>query len=66
MERLWNHKQVADYLGISEHTVRGKVSRKQIPFLKIQHSCRFDPQEIKEWVRAHAQGPSTEKAGLEA
>lgn len=57
MKSLWNHKQVAEFLNRSPHSIRGMVSRGEIPYIKIRRSCRFDPDRIREWVQEQAREP---------
>lgn len=42
--------EVADYLGYTEGTIYQKVSRGEIPFVKLGRSVRFRRSEIDEWV----------------
>lgn len=57
MKPLWNHLQVAQFLNRSPHSIRGMVSRGEIPHIKIRRSCRFDPERIQEWVQEQAREP---------
>jgi excisionase family DNA binding protein len=57
MKPLWNHRQVAEFLGKSPHSIRGMVSRRQIPFIKIGRNCRFDPDRIQNWIQDQAKEP---------
>ena len=57
MEPLWTHLQLAEFLNKSPHSIRGMVSRGQVPYLKIGRSCRFDPEAIKEWLNSHERQP---------
>jgi excisionase family DNA binding protein len=57
MKSLWTHLQVAEYLNRSPHSVRGMVSRGEIPYIKIGRSCRFDPDAIIDWVQQQARNP---------
>ena len=47
---------VADSLGISMRQVRRFVSENQIPFIRIGHLIRFDPDELNEWIDARRAG----------
>ena len=40
---LFNRKQIADYLGVSERTVSNMMSRRIIPVIKFGRNVRFDP-----------------------
>jgi excisionase family DNA binding protein len=44
---LFNRKQIADYLGVSERTVSNMMSRRIIPVIKIGKSVRFDPSKVR-------------------
>ena len=47
---LWNYKQVAAYLSVSE----SQAKRLLIPCIKLGRSVRFDPAEVRDWVSAHS------------
>ena len=52
-ERLWNRREVAEYLGVTPKS----VSRLSIPRVTIQGRgerpmVRYDPAEVKAWVAA--------------
>jgi hypothetical protein len=63
MKSLWNHLQVAEFLNISPHSIRGMVSRGQIPYIKINRSCRFDPEIIMAWAQKQAREPRSRQEG---
>jgi len=42
--------EVAKYLGYTEGTIYQKVSKGEIPHLKLGRSVRFRRSEIDEWV----------------
>ena len=44
---LFNRKQIADYIGVSERTVSNMMRKRLIPVLKIGKTVRFDPPKIK-------------------
>ena len=50
---------VAKALGISMRQVRRFVADGQIPFLRVGHLIRFDPDELNDWINARRTG-STE------
>ena len=56
-ERLWRCGELARYLGTTPGTVRVKVSKRQIPFLKIGRSVRFSPSALEEWLASKAVPP---------
>jgi excisionase family DNA binding protein len=53
-EKLLSYKDVADFLQISEITLRTWVSRGRIPYTKIGKSVRFTREQIDEIVEAGA------------
>lgn len=57
MKPLLNHKEVAAILGKSPFSIRGMVSRGQIPYIKIGRNCRFDPDRIQKWIEEQAKEP---------
>ena len=50
---------VATALGISMRQVRRFVADGQIPFVRVGHLIRFDPDELNHWINARRAG-STE------
>ncbi len=50
---------VAQALGISMRQVRRFVADGQIPFVRVGHLIRFDPDELNDWINARRAG-STE------
>lgn len=42
--------EVAKYLGYSEGTIYQKVSRGEIPFVKLGHALRFRRSELDAWI----------------
>jgi excisionase family DNA binding protein len=49
-------KEVAVKMRLSEQTVYRLVSKKAIPFHKIQRCVRFRPSEIEWWIANRAKG----------
>jgi excisionase family DNA binding protein len=47
---LWNVKQVANYLSISDSMVYKMVSRRELPFLKLGDCIRFIPETIESFI----------------
>jgi excisionase family DNA binding protein len=62
MTSLWNKRQAAEFLNISPFSVSGKVSRREIPFVKIGRRCLFDPADLKTFVEAHKVDPRPRRA----
>ena len=49
-ERLWTVADVADYLAVTERTVRAWQYDHRLPYLKIGGTIRFRPAEILAWA----------------
>lgn len=41
---------LAECLGITERHVRRLVAERRIPFLKLGHFVRFDPDDVARWM----------------
>jgi excisionase family DNA binding protein len=52
MDRLLNNDQAADILNISPYSLRGKVSRREIPFIKVGRRTLFDPEDLRAYIDA--------------
>lgn len=52
--RLLNIQEVADYTGLSPHTLYTMVSQRRIPFVKLGRLTKFDREEIDRWITANA------------
>ena len=48
--QLWNVKQVARYLNLSQRAVYSLVSQRLIPFVKILNRYRFHPEEVRDYT----------------
>lgn len=58
--RLLTVRQAAEYLGTTPATLYTKVWRREIPFIKLGRSIRFDLQDLKDLIemsRVVPQGP---------
>lgn len=53
-ESLWNTAQCAEYLNISEKTLRRWQAGHAVPFVKIGGAIRYEPDTVREWVRRSA------------
>ncbi len=51
-------KDVADLLNVSENTVKNWVSKKKIPFYKINQQILFNRNQIEDWVFKQNEGPT--------
>ncbi|WHZ27567.1 MAG: hypothetical protein OJF51_002364 [Nitrospira sp.] len=52
--RLLNIRQVADYTGLSVHTLYTMVSQRRIPFVKLGRLTKFDRYELDRWIESHS------------
>jgi excisionase family DNA binding protein len=48
--RLLTVRQAAEYLGTTPATLYGRVWRREIPFIKIGRSVRFDAKDLDELI----------------
>jgi len=49
-EPLWTVRSAAEFLSVSEATVRAWQHAHLLPFIKIGGSIRFVPDELRRWV----------------
>lgn len=49
-ERLLTADEIAEHLGFTKGTVYQKVSRGEIPYVKLGRAVRFRLSEIEEWI----------------
>lgn len=47
---LWDVKEAALKLSVSQKTLRDWIYKKQIPFKKLGNLVRFVPSEIQKWI----------------
>jgi excisionase family DNA binding protein len=45
---------LAQWLGTSIRHVRRLVAERRVPYFKVGHLIRFDPEEIWQWLSEHA------------
>ena len=55
--RLLNIREVADYTGLSPHTLYQMVSQRRIPFVKMGRLTKFDRDELDRWITRHSVKP---------
>jgi excisionase family DNA binding protein len=60
MDRLLNNDQAAEILNISPFSLRGKVSRREIPFIKVGRRTLFDPADLRAYIDARKVQPRRE------
>ncbi len=49
-KELLTAKETAAFLGLSEITVYKMTYKKQIPFVKLGRTKRFEKSKLKEWI----------------
>ena len=59
-KRFLNTKEIATYLGLSEHTIRAWVKLGRIPFYKLGRAVRFDLRKLEPWLKRQECGLSDE------
>jgi excisionase family DNA binding protein len=55
--RLLNVREAAKYLGTTEKTLYSKVWRREIPFVKLGRSVRFDIRDLDAMIEANKLRP---------
>ena len=55
--RLLNIQEVADYTGLSVHTLYTMVSQRRIPYVKVGRLTKFDLQQLDAWIKQHTVMP---------
>jgi excisionase family DNA binding protein len=55
--RLLDIHEVAEYMGVSIHTLYAMVSQRRIPFVKIGRLTKFDLKAIDAWIERHSVKP---------
>jgi excisionase family DNA binding protein len=63
MQRLLNIREVAEWTGLSVHTLYTMVSKRQIPFVKVGRLTKFPPDLLDKWLKQHTQMPVPQRAG---
>lgn len=61
--RLLNIQEVAEYTGLSVHTLYTMVSQRRIPFpyVKVGRLIKFDLRKLDEWIAEKTVMPMPEK-----
>jgi excisionase family DNA binding protein len=49
-EKLWTVTDVAEYLGVTERTVRTWQRTRRLPYIRIGGTIRFSQREVEAWV----------------
>lgn len=55
--RLLTIREVAEYTGLSVHTLYTMVSQRRIPFVKVGRLTKFDRYLLDEWLGKHTVMP---------
>ena len=58
--RLLNIREVADYTGLSPHTLYKMASERRIPYVKLGGALRFNPDQLDEWIAKNTVMPMPE------
>ncbi|HVA05469.1 MAG TPA: helix-turn-helix domain-containing protein [Acidimicrobiales bacterium] len=56
-------ESLAEWLGTSTRHVRRLVTEKRVPFVKVGHFVRFDPDDIRRWIGEQKVAVASEAAG---
>ena len=49
---LWNSREAAKALSISERTLWGLTQSGEIPCVRIGRSVRYDPADLRAWIES--------------
>lgn len=64
--RLLSIKEVADYTGLSVHTLYTMVSQRRIPYVKAGRLTKFDRGLLDAWIAKHTVMPMGRPIGGQA
>ena len=53
-KELLTAKETAEFLGLSEITIYKMTYRKQIPYVKLGRTKRFDKSKLLAWIETNA------------
>ena len=59
--RLLTIREVAEYTGLSAHTLYTMVSQRRIPYVKVGRLTKFDVGLLDAWIKQHTVMPMPEK-----
>ncbi len=59
--RLVDIKEVAEYTGLSVHTLYTMVSQRRVPFVKMGRLTKFDLRLLDEWIAKNTVMPMPKK-----
>jgi excisionase family DNA binding protein len=61
---LWNPRQAAEALSISERTLATYTKSGLLPVVRIGSSVRYSPDELRAWIRDHTERKSEDSPEL--
>jgi predicted DNA-binding transcriptional regulator AlpA len=61
-DSLWNYAQCADFLGMSENSLRKAAAEGRVPRLKIGRLVRFSPAAMRKWAEKNMRKSNGETA----
>jgi excisionase family DNA binding protein len=61
LPNLMDIQTIARCFGISVRQVRRFVAEGRIPFVRVGHLIRFDPDELNQWLDARRSGSTTQQ-----
>jgi excisionase family DNA binding protein len=54
--KLLDYEELADWLNDSIRHLRRLVQEGRIPYLKVGHFVRFDPEQVRHWLEDNRRG----------
>ena len=54
--KLLDYEELADWLNDSVRHLRRLVQEDRIPYLKVGHFVRFDPEQVRQWLADNRHG----------
>jgi excisionase family DNA binding protein len=63
LDRLLDYSELAEYLGVSPHTLRVWVSQKRIPYTKLGSRVVFTPKQVEQILESGKHEPVTRSGG---
>jgi excisionase family DNA binding protein len=54
--KLLDYQELADWLNDSIRHLRRLVQEGRIPYLKVGHFVRFDPDQVRQWLEDNRRG----------
>lgn len=66
IEPLISIREVAELLGVSDHTVRTRLIHEGLPCLKIGSRLRFRPSAVEQWLAENERAMQNRLAAFDA